>query len=218
MTYLRVSIWLLLTACLLGNTDSVLAQKDAGRPFDVNPLGQALQQSKIQSQLRTTHREIETLTTALRSLRSTMDQGVSAEDGKHIQRELMRLEDELAERETQLHALHELQRSQEHRSAKPNSPNPFTQDIHRRPGQARPEFEEPQERLEHMQLAIDHLQASGLHELADQVRQHARNFRHELENREQRRSRDHKQALIERIEVLARELNELREEVSQFRE
>jgi uncharacterized coiled-coil DUF342 family protein len=73
------------------------------------------------------------------------------------------------------------------------------------------------ERLEHLRIAAEHLAHAGLHEMAEQVRNHAREFEREI-HRPGPPDELHRMMgeMREQMEGLRREINALREQVNRY--
>jgi hypothetical protein len=85
--------------------------------------------------------------------------------------------------------------------------------------QRNPEHNEAIERLERMHVAADHLSEAGLHEIAEQVRHHAEEFKRDL-HRQQPHQEDVRRVtdeLREHLDALRREVGELREQVEHLK-
>lgn len=89
--------------------------------------------------------------------------------------------------------------------------------LHPRRGERGSRQDDTARRLEHMRIAVEHLNHAGLHEVAEQVAHRAEAAEKELHERRPRRG-DEIHEIMRQLEELRREVGKLRDEVNEIRE
>lgn len=77
--------------------------------------------------------------------------------------------------------------------------------------------EEIARRLEHMQIAVEHLSQAGLRDIAEHVAERAHAAERELQEQDRHREGDVMHEIMRQLEALRHEVGQLREEVSELR-
>ena len=72
-------------------------------------------------------------------------------------------------------------------------------------------------RLEHMRIAVDHLNQAGLHEIAEHVGQRAEAARRELHEQERRHEAEVGHEVLRQLDELRHQVERLRDEVNELR-
>ncbi len=78
--------------------------------------------------------------------------------------------------------------------------------------------DEMAERLEHMHIAVEHLNHAGLRDIAEHVAQRAEATERELHEHRQHDDGDAMHAVMQQLEELRHEIRRLRDEVNDLRE
>lgn len=73
-------------------------------------------------------------------------------------------------------------------------------------------------RLEHMRIAVEHLNHAGLHDIAKHVAEHAEATERELDNRHPHHEGDVIREIMKQLDEIRREMGRLRDEVNELRE
>jgi len=94
-------------------------------------------------------------------------------------------------------------------------------ELHELSSERRRDHQAPQnelgERLEHMHIAIEHLNRAGLHEIAEHVAQRAEAAERELHEYRPHHDGDVMHAVVQQLDELRHEIGRLRDEVNELR-
>ncbi len=168
--------------------------------------------------------EIAELGSVLGRLKSELQKGVSEEDARHLNRESQRIIREIEQRTADLPSLWG---NDDRRVQDPDD------DAHERDFGAREHEVDRREvqnggnekrdsddlgfQLEHMHRAIEHLHASGLHEIAERVEEQSNTIEHELNVRRGQHFEAMMHGMMGRIDLLSRQVDDLRREVQRLK-
>jgi hypothetical protein len=91
-------------------------------------------------------------------------------------------------------------------------------ELSQQPHHEQDPHEEIARRLEHMRIAVEHLNHAGLQDVAEHVTQRAEVTERELHDHQKHRAEDVMHMIMEQLDELRREVGRLRDEVNELRE